>query len=153
MIPLILTLAAAVVIPPGAVPVVADVHPNETQWIQEIKESRRGSAPILLLAPQSAPRLPHPLAPAYIETLIQTYFLEPDWEWARRVSFCESGWDASAKNPNSSASGLFQPLARYWDQRSAWYGWAGADIFDPVANTAVSAGLYYDGGPGHWVCK
>ena len=98
-------------------------------------------------------RKSHPLPPAHVETLIRRYFDEVDVEWALRVSYCESHWDAAAKNPTSSASGLFQHLARFWDGRSTRAGWAGASIFDPVANTAVAAYLYYSGGPGHWECK
>jgi len=152
MIPqLILSLVAPLVITPGAVPAVHNVHPDETAWIEEIKEAR--PEPPIIMPRAYAPRPPAPLAPEYVEALIQTYFLEADWDWARRVGRCESGWDANAKNPNSSASGLFQHLARYWEQRSAWAGWGGADIFDPEANVAVAAWLYYDGGPSHWVCK
>ena len=95
----------------------------------------------------------HPLPPAEVEALIRTYFNDADVPWALRVSYCESHWDASAKNPTSSASGLFQHLARYWDDRSAKAGWPGANIFDPNANTAVAAWLYYNYGPSHWVCK
>ena len=95
-------------------------------------------------------RKSHPLPPAHVETLIRRYFEPVDVEWALRVSYCESHWDATAKNPTSSASGLFQHLARFWDDRSMAAGWDGASIFDPVANTAVAAYLYYSGGPGHW---
>lgn len=71
-----------------------------------------------------------------------------------RVMACESGGNPLAKNPRSSASGLFQHLARLWPERSVKAGWPGADIFDPEANIAVAAWLYYyGGGPGHWVCK
>lgn len=94
-----------------------------------------------------------PLPPVQVEALIRTYFQPADVEWALRVSFCESGWDASAKNPTSSASGLFQHLARFWDDRSARAGWAGASIWDAEANTAVAAWLFVTGGPSHWVCK
>ena len=85
--------------------------------------------------------------------LVEKYFQPDDVAWAMRVMACESGGDPYAKNPRSSASGLFQHLARYWDARSAKAGWAGASIWDPEANIAVAAWLYYTGGPGHWVCK
>lgn len=152
MFSVIIAAVASIAITPGAVPTVHNIHPDEAAWIQEIKDDRPEPVQIIL-DHYHAPRPPAPLAPDYIETLIQTYFLEPDWDWARRVSYCESGWDANAKNPYSSASGLFQHLASYWEQRSAWAGWGEADIFDPEANVAVAAWLYYDGGPGHWVCK
>lgn len=85
--------------------------------------------------------------------LVETYFLPADVPWAMRVMACESGGNPLAKNPNSSASGLFQHLARYWDARSAKAGWAGASIWDPEANIAVAAWLYYNSGPQHWTCK
>ena len=88
--------------------------------------------------------------------LIQSWFLPADVPWAMRVMDCESEGNPNAKNPGSTASGLFQHLATYWDDRSGRAGWGGADIFDPVANVAVAAWLYYlpeEGGPGHWVCK
>lgn len=102
-----------------------------------------------------APR-PARVAPANVEQwrpLVEKYFSPADVPWAMRVMACESGGDHLAKNPRSSASGLFQHLARYWDDRSAKAGWAGASIWDPEANIAVAAWLYYTGGPGHWVCK
>jgi len=85
--------------------------------------------------------------------LVERYFQPEDVPWAMRVMACESGGNPLAKNPRSSASGLFQHLARYWDARSAKAGWAGASIWDPEANIAVAAWLYYVGGPEHWVCK
>lgn len=96
---------------------------------------------------------PAPLEPTWVRNLVEKYFHVNDVEWALRVSYCESHWDANAKNPTSSASGLFQHLAKYWDERAAKAGWPGASIWDPEANTAVAAWLYYQGGPGHWVCK
>ncbi len=85
--------------------------------------------------------------------LVETFFMPEDVPWAMRVLNCESTGDPNAKNPRSSASGLFQHLARLWPQRAADAGWAGADVFDPVANVAVAAWLFYTDGPGHWVCR
>ncbi len=57
-------------------------------------------------------------------------------------------------NSRSGASGLFQHLPKYWADRSAKAGWAGADIFDPRANVAVAAWLQRDGGGwGHWTVE
>jgi hypothetical protein len=73
-----------------------------------------------------------------------------------RIMQCESAGIPTAKNPKSSASGLMQQLARYWPERAAAAGMAGADVFDPYANIWVSAwlALYAEyGGWSHWVCK
>lgn len=65
----------------------------------------------------------------------------------------ESGGNPSAKNPNSSASGLMQHLARYWPERSSAAGWGGSSIWNPEANIAVGAWLYTQGGWGHWTAN
>ncbi|HEY5652241.1 MAG TPA: transglycosylase SLT domain-containing protein [Acidimicrobiia bacterium] len=94
------------------------------------------------------------LAPRNVETwrpLVEAYFPPSDVARALRVIGCESSGDPDAKNPRSSASGLFQHLARFWSERSVKAGLAGADIFDPEANAAVAAWLVYEGGGwSHW---
>lgn len=85
--------------------------------------------------------------------VVDTYFPEDRVDWALRIMECESRGDPNAKNPNSSASGLFQHLARLWPERAAAAGWADADVFDPFANIAVAAWLLENGGTSHWVCK
>jgi hypothetical protein len=82
--------------------------------------------------------------------LVSQFFEAADVNLALRIISCESGGDPNAKNPHSSASGLFQHLARFWPDRSRLAGWPGADIFDPVANVAVAADLFYRDGPSHW---
>jgi hypothetical protein len=83
--------------------------------------------------------------------LVEQFFEPHHVAKALRVIRCESGGDPLAKNPTSSASGLFQHLGSMWRSRSAAAGWAGADVFDPVANVAVAAWLVYDhGGWSHW---
>ncbi len=85
--------------------------------------------------------------------LVETYFAADQVERAMRIMRCESGGLPTAKNPGSSASGLFQHLARYWPSRSNSAGWAGASIWDPEANIAVAAWLQRTGGWSHWVCR
>ena len=85
--------------------------------------------------------------------IVASYFPEDRVDWALRIIECESHGDPEAKNPRSTASGLFQHLASLWDERTAAAGWDGADVFDPFANIAMAAWLYETGGPGHWVCK
>lgn len=83
-------------------------------------------------------------------SLVAAYFAPEHVDKALRVINCESRGDPNAKNPRSTASGLFQHLASYWDDRSVRAGWAGASIWDPEANVAVGAWLYYLDGWGHW---
>ncbi len=85
--------------------------------------------------------------------LIEVYFEPGDVDWALAIVACESGGIVTAKNPGSSASGLFQHLARYWPQRSKLAGWEGASIWDPEANIAVAAWLLEKNGKASWVCK
>lgn len=81
--------------------------------------------------------------------LVEEHFAPPDVDLALRVIGCESDGIPTAKNPRSSASGLFQHLGRFWPERSAAAGWAGSSIFDPEANVAVAAWLRQDGWH-HW---
>lgn len=90
--------------------------------------------------------------------LIEMYFYPEDLEWARRIMMCESSNRPDAKNPQSSASGLFQHLPKFWEERTAKANEAGytngGDIFDPRDNVAVAAWLFYEGGgKRHWECK
>lgn len=85
--------------------------------------------------------------------VVDMYFPADRVDWALRIMECESKGKPDAKNPTSSASGLFQHLARLWPPRAEAAGFAGADVFDPFANIAVAAWLLENGGPSHWVCK
>lgn len=96
--------------------------------------------------------------PADCPAMVQRAFDSMGVGWrggeAVRVMMCESGGNPSARNPSSSASGLFQQLARYWPGRAATYGLAGRSVFDPWANAVVSAGMVRDtGGWSHWSCR
>ena len=71
--------------------------------------------------------------------VVDMYFPEDRVDWALRIMECESGGDPNAKNPRSSASGLFQHLARLWPARAEAAGFADSDVFDPFANIAVAA--------------
>ncbi|HSJ28588.1 MAG TPA: transglycosylase SLT domain-containing protein [Acidimicrobiia bacterium] len=83
--------------------------------------------------------------------LVATYFEPQHVARALRVIACESRGQPDAKNPISTASGLFQHLASLWPKRSADAGWPDSDVFDPVANVAVAAWLVYEGGGwAHW---
>ncbi len=86
-------------------------------------------------------------------TLVAEHFPPGEVDNALVVMACESGGAAWAKNPSSSASGLFQIL-RLW--------WGGSiDPFDPAANVKLAAHIWQQGnrragaGPnwGHWICQ
>jgi len=114
-----------------------------------IDRSKLISPPLPVSAPPVKTSVP--MAPEELRALVTLYFASEDVELALRVIWCESRYDPLADNPRSSASGLFQHLATYWDDRSAKAGWAGASIWDPEANIAVAAWLvYFGGGWGHW---
>ncbi len=66
-----------------------------------------------------------------------------------RVASCESGLNPNAVNGSSNASGLFQFLPSTW----ATTPYAGADIFDPVANAEAAAWMWANGRRGEWVCQ
>ena len=79
--------------------------------------------------------------------VVDMYFPEDRVEWALRIMECESRGDPHAKNPNSSASGLFQHLARLGPGASRQPPVSDdADVFDPFANIAVAAWLLDNGG-------
>lgn len=93
----------------------------------------------------------NPTSPAGWRPIVELYFQPRHVARALRVMRCESGGDAWAKNPTSTASGLFQHLGSLWGPRAERAGWGDADVFDPHANIAVAAWLVYEGGGwGHW---
>lgn len=94
-------------------------------------------------------------------SLVAKYFPEDRVEEALRVMACESRGNPNAKNPASTATGLFQFLDRTWAWMSVLSGWSGYSRLDPEANVAVAAYLMnfsvrtgHPGGAwGHWECK
>lgn len=116
--------------------------------------------PGVLRAPGPLPVDPYDLVPVRVSSvedwrpLVEHFFRPGDVDRALRIMYCESKGDPNAKNRRSSASGLFQHLTRYWPKRAAEAGFRGASVFDPVANTAASAMLVYEGGGwSHWTCR
>ena len=86
---------------------------------------------------------------------LDDYNIGDQIETFMRVLACESGGNARAKNPTSTASGLMQHLARpYWPARAKAIGMPGASPFDPIANIYASAYLLTTAGGGweHWTC-
>jgi hypothetical protein len=68
-----------------------------------------------------------------------------------RKARCETGGTFSpyAKNPNSTASGLFQFLTSTW--ASTPYGHL--SIWDPYANALAAGWMHARGRGGEWVCR
>jgi hypothetical protein len=62
----------------------------------------------------------------------------------------ESHFNPYARNPYSSAAGVFQWVASSWVNYSHRYGYAGASVFNAYANIAVAAHAVADGGWGPW---
>lgn len=110
--------------------------------------------------PYVEPQTPIPITqtisiPSNVERwrgLVSAYFQPSDIDKALSVIECESNGDPNAKNPSSSASGLFQHLATYWPERATNAGIGPqADIFESSSNVAVAAWLvYHGGGWSHW---
>ncbi len=137
-----------------AVPTPPNIDPGADQPLNEwfgCSPPDRGS--VCILRPTGVEAI-LPTEPSEVEDwrpLVELFFAPSDVERALDVLACESRGDRWAKNPTSTASGLFQHLASLWAPRAEAAGYAGADVFDPVANTAVAAWLVYDGGGWrHW---
>jgi len=99
---------------------------------------------------------------ATLDELVTEHFEPDDRELMLEVAWCESSakpedqWSTSI-NKKSGASGWFQHLPKWWDERSTKAGYEGAHILDPNANVAVASWLYYNmdsnerwGGASHW---
>lgn len=93
--------------------------------------------------------------------LVEQYFPPERVAEAMSVMWCESRGNPDAKNPTSSATGLFQFLKGTWAWASVESGWAGYSRLDPEANIAAAAWLvdysirtnHPYGAWGHWECQ
>jgi hypothetical protein len=70
-----------------------------------------------------------------------------------RVAWCESRYNAYAVNARSGAAGLFQFMPATWAANSVRAGYAGASVFDAVANANVAAYMFAHGQASQWSCK
>ena len=99
---------------------------------------------------------------ATLDEHIQVYFAPEDHDLMEQIAFCESSADPNdsysvAVNPKSGATGWFQHLPKWWDERSKKAGFEGRSMYDPEANVGVASYLYYNmdsnprwGGASHW---
>lgn len=108
--------------------------------------------PLVIPEPPIEALVPHePSRAEDWRPLVEAFFAPGDVDRAIRVIRCESAGLPSAKNPRSTASGLFQHLASMWGPRASAAGFGDSDVFDPIANVAVAAWLVYEGGGwSHW---
>lgn len=74
---------------------------------------------------------------------------------ALRVSFCESSHDAQARNPHSSAGGLWQFTDGTFLDGIRWMGvdWKLEDKYDPYKSTLMAMWFINKEGYNRWVCK
>jgi len=109
-------------------------------------------------APEFKPTVEKPLeattgANTVVEGDITNYIKQvfgEDSEDALRIAFCESKLDPEAKNPNSSATGIFQIL------RGTWEGNTDEPFSEAVnykKNIEVAKTLFDARGWQPWVCR
>lgn len=114
-----------------------------------------------LTAPRGPEIVPSPIYSDPVgrwEPLVRKYWPADLVPWALRIIACESGGAPWAKNPTSTAAGLFQFLRSTWDKGPApalglpAY-WTGAP-YVPEWNIQAAAWLYANwGGTNQWSCK
>ena len=86
------------------------------------------------------------LSEVEVRALVSLYFEPTDVNRAVRIAWCESRFDPNSLDRRTGGSGLFHHLPRYWDDRAASAGFAGADPTDAEASTAAAAWAVYNGG-------
>ena len=96
-----------------------------------------------------APPPPDQIA-AIIRAAATKYGVDP--EQLLRVAYCESRYDPLAYNSILGASGLFQIIPGTWRVNSGPAGYAGASVWDPVANANVAAWMFSTNKSGQWAC-
>ena len=94
-------------------------------------------------------------APGDIESIIRTAAAAwgADPNQLLRVAWCESRYNPYAVNSRSGAAGLFQFMPATWAANSVRAGYAGASVFDPVANANTAAFMFRNGQAWQWSCK
>lgn len=90
-----------------------------------------------------------PIAPQLPQDVIKAMAMEYEvnTDLALRIAHCESNFDPLAKNPHSSASGLYQFTDGTWE-----YIGAPGDRFNTEDNARAFM-IWYPKHPNWWVCK
>ena len=102
------------------------------------------TTPAVRTSPPSAPTYNGGAAGAdqWYDLAMQVGWTDAQWPVLRCIISRESRGIASAKNPNSSATGLLQILARYYP---------GVNLYDPETNLRTGLALYQTRGWQPWV--
>lgn len=79
--------------------------------------------------------------------LVSAYFPADQVDLAICVIRYESGGNPNAKNPNSSARGLFQVLGSLW---APHYGVSYSDLYHPETNVSIAVDIWSNYGWGAW---
>lgn len=82
--------------------------------------------------------------------LVAEYFPADQVDTALCVVGWESGGNPDAKNPRSSARGLFQVLAALW---APHFGISADALYDPVVNVRVASQIWGSQGWGAWSAR
>jgi hypothetical protein len=85
------------------------------------------------------------LSEVEVRAMVTAYFDATDVNRAVRLAWCESRFDPNHVDLSTGGVGLFSHLPRYWQERAANAGFAGAEPTDPEASTAAAAEEIYNG--------
>jgi G5 domain/Transglycosylase SLT domain/G5-linked-Ubiquitin-like domain len=131
------------------------------RWVNGVEVGRTIVASEAIIAPIAqvvyvgTKYKPAPPPPSDIEAIIRAAAAKygVDAETLLRVAYCESRYDPLAYNGILGASGLFQIIPSTWRANSVAAGYAGASVWDPVANANVAAWMFSKGQSYQWSCK
>ena len=139
-------LLVAVVLAGSVPPSLPDAHRTPATAPAPPTQERSRPAP-----PSSRAPTPWDGSTAFWEPLVREYFPPAAVASALAIIECESGGNPHAKNPRSSAAGLFQFLESTWDEVAPPLGAGSYDsgaVFLPAWN--VAAGAAYSAGGSDW---
>ena len=119
----------------------SDSVDQPAQATEEASAQQDEAAPGTIASPSSGW-----LSEVEVRVLVSAYFEPEDVNRAIRIAWCESRFDPTATDLRTGAVGLFQHLPRYWEERTANAGFAGAQPTDPEASVAAAAWAVYEGG-------